>query len=306
MDRTPPGRVRRLLIGLIVLLLAAIAVLLWPRHAATSAVPVVAAAHAPAQRDVAPPRMADAPVDAAPVEAAPAKSGADQVLALRRDAAAGDPVAMRDLAELILRCGFGLSHGASLWQQVDVMSGHMKSADVPLLRAAAARRGALCENLPGDRNAQALEYRQLMQDAAKQGDLLARLRQRSRAWDAEREAALPDDAAALVEEALMSDDPRALYEMAHLYTLMPRAPVQVGIGSSRHDYTALVLLACERGMACGVGSDLVDDMCFMSGTCAEGFDAMMWQSAAAEGVTRDVQARMQWLRTMLDEVDRAR
>lgn len=282
-------------------LLAVIAVLLWPRPAATSVVPAVAAAEAAVQHN-------DRPRPAAPreIQAAPAKTGAERVLALRRDAAAGDPVAMRDLAELILRCGFGTSHGAGLWSQVDFLAGHMKTEHVPLLRAAAARRGALCENLPGERKALALEYRQLLQDAAKQGDLLARLRQRSRASAAQREAALPDDAAALVEDALMSEDPRALYEMASLYTLMPRAPVQAGIRPSRHDHTALVLLACERGMACGVGSDYADDMCIMSGTCAEGLDSMMWQSAEAEGVTRDVQARMQWLRTLLDEVDRAR
>lgn len=291
----------RLLIGLTAVLLAVIAVLLWPRPAATSVVPAVPAAEAAVQRN-------DRPRPAAPreIQAAPAKSGAERVLALRRDVAAGDPVAMRDLAELILRCGFGTSHGAGLWSQVDFLAGHMRTDHVPLLRAAAARRGALCENIPGDRRAQALQYRQLLQDAAKQGDLLARLRQRSRAWDAERETALPDDAAALVEDALISDDPRALYEMAYLYTLRPGAPVQAGIGSSRHDHTALVLLACERGLDCGVGSDYADDICLNSGDCAGGLDSLLWRAAGAEGATKDVQARMQWLRTLLDEVDRAR
>lgn len=213
---------------------------------------------------------------------------------------------MRDLAELILNCGFGTSHGAGLWSQVDFLAGHLKSDHVPLLRAAAARRGAQCENIPGDRKAQVLEYRKLLQDAAEQGDLLARLRQRSRARDAEREAALPNDAAELVEDALMSEDPRALYEMAPLYVLVPRAPIQAGIGSSPHDHTALSLLACERGMDCGVGSDYADNVCLNSGDCAIGVDSMLWRTADAQGVTKDVQARMQWLRTLLDEVDRAR
>mgnify|MGYP006173880593 CR=1 FL=1 len=51
--------------------------------------------------------------------------------------------AMRDLAELILNCGFGTSHGAGLWSQVDFLAGHMRTDHVPLLRAAAARVDAL-------------------------------------------------------------------------------------------------------------------------------------------------------------------
>lgn len=290
-----------MIVLMVAVALAAIVFLLWPRHAATSVVPAASAAQAVAQRDAMPRAAAPSQIEAAPV-----MSGAQRVFALRRDAAAGDPVAMRDLAELILNCGFGVSHGAALWSQVDFLAGYMKTEHVPLLRAAAARRGAQCENIPGDRKAQVLEYRKLLQDAAEQGDLLARLRQRSRAWGAEREAALPDDAEELVEDALISDDPRALYEIAFLYTAWPRAPVHAGIGSSRHDHTALLLLACERGLDCGVGSEHADDMCILGGTCAEGFDAMIWHSIQAEGVTRDVQARMQWLRTVLDEVDRAR
>lgn len=292
-----------MIVLMVAVVLAAIVFLLWPRHAATSVVPAASApaAQAVAQRDAMP--RAAAPSQ---IEAAPATSGAQRVFALRRDAAAGDPVAMRDLAELILNCGFGISHGAALWSQVDFLAGYMKTEHVPLLRAAAARRGAQCENIPGDRKAQVLEYRKLLQDAAEQGDLLARLRQRSRAWGAEREAALPDDAAELVEDALMSEDPRALYEMAHLYVLVPLAPIQAGIGSSPHDHTALSLLACERGMDCGVGSDYADNVCLNSGDCAIGVDSMLWRTADAQGVTKDVQARMQWLRTVLDEVDRAR
>lgn len=301
MDRTSSRNFYRLPAAVIAVVLVAITVFLWPESGALPAASSVPSAEAAAQQDALP-----RPPDAVPVEPAVANNPADRVLALRRDAAAGDPVAMRDLAELILRCGFGTSHGAGLWSQVDFLAGHMRTDHVPLLRAAAARRGALCENIPGDRRAQALQYRQLLQDAAKQGDLLARLRQRSRARDAERETALPDDAAALVEDALISDDPRALYEMAYLYTLRPGAPVQAGIGSSRHDHTALVLLACERGLDCGVGSDYADDICLNSGDCAGGLDSLLWRAAGAEGATKDVQARMQWLRTLLDEVDRAR
>jgi hypothetical protein len=290
-----------LIVVMVAVVLAAMVFQLWPRHAGTHGGAAAPAAGAPAQSDALVPIT---PV--AGIEAAPTETAAAHVLALRRDAAAGDPVAMRDLAELILRCGFGTSYGAGLWRQVETMSGYLKSEQMPFLRAAASRRGALCENIPGERNALALQYRQLLQDAAEQGDLLARLRQRSRAWGAEREAALPDDAEELVEDALISDDPRALYEIAFLYTAWPRAPVHAGIGSSRHDHTALLLLACERGLDCGVGSEHADDMCILGGTCAEGFDAMIWHSIQAEGVTRDVQARMQWLRTVLDEVDRAR
>jgi len=290
-----------MIVLMVAVVLAAIVFLLWPRHAGTHGGAAAPAAGAPAQPDALVPGTLVAAIGAAPTETAAA-----HVLALRRDAAAGDPVAMRDLAELILRCGFGTSYGAGLWRQVESMSGYLKSEQVPFLRAAASRRGALCENIPGERNALALQYRQLLQDAAEQGDLLARLRQRSRAWGAEREAALPDDAAELVEDALMSEDPRALYEMAHLYVLVPLAPIQAGIGSSPHDHTALSLLACERGMDCGVGSDYADNVCLNSGDCAIGVDSMLWRTADAQGVTKDVQVRMQWLRTVLDEVDRAR
>lgn len=234
------------------------------------------------------------------------RAGAATTLALRRDAAAGDPVAMRELAEVILECGFGAWRGAAIGQAVDRVSAHVQPAHHPQLRAAAKRLQAKCDHLPGTRQQLAMQYRQLLQEAADKGDLLARLRQRSRPSSGDQQGPLGDDAAELIEDALMSDDPRALYELAFFYTLVPRAPPYSGLGSSRYDNEAMILLACERGLDCGLTSLHADQLCLMKGDCASTLETDLWRYARAEGTSVALQARMDALRRILDEVDRAR
>lgn len=300
MDRTTPKIARRLLIGAIVVVLAAAAVLLWPER------PQAPEAAGAASVDAVPPN--ERPPAATPSVTPPAagQSAQARMLALRRDAAAGIPAAMRDLADVMQRCGFGQLHGPLFEKHVDEMAAQMKPDQVPLLRAAAARRQALCETIPCTFDEQVQQQRQLLQDAAGKGDLLARLRQRTRAFTQQVKAGLPDDADALIDEALMSSDPRALFELASLHNTSPELLAKAGIGTSKSDHTALVLVACERGLDCSASSEFGDDLCITSAMCTEGIDTVVLNAAAAEGRTEEIQARMQWMRTMLDEVDRAR
>lgn len=301
MDSTTPRNARRLLIGAIVVVLAAIAALLWPER------PKAPEAAGAASVDAVPPNEPP-PAAATPSDTPPAvgQSAQARMLALRRDAAAGIPAAMRDLAEVMQRCGFGKLHGPLFEKHVDEMAAQMKADQVHLLRAAAARRQAQCETIPGTFDEQVQQQRQLLQDAAGKGDLLARLRQRTRAFTAQARAELPDDADALIDEALMSSDPRALFELASLHNTSPELLAKAGMRTTSSDGAALVLVACERGLDCSASSEFGDDLCIASAMCTEDLDTVVLNAAGAEGRTEEVQSRLQWMRTMLDEVDRAR
>ena len=302
MESTPPTRSRRTAVILSCALLALViaAVLLWPRSA-----PPAPALDTHASASPSSPARADAwPARVGQFEST-GRAGAATTLALRRDAAAGDPVAMRELAEVILECGFGAWRGAAIGQAVDRVSAHVQPAHHPQLRAAAKRLQAKCDHLPGTRQQLAVQYRQLLQEAADKGDLIARLRQRSRAFGDEQQV-LPDDAAELVEEALISEDPVALYELSNLYAKLPAEASLVGIGNSTLNNPALILLACERGLDCGLTSRHADQICLNSGECGQTLEGLLWRAADAEGETRALQARVDALRRILDEVDRAR
>lgn len=235
-------------------------------------------------------------------------TAASRVLELRRDAEAGDPVAMRELSELILNCSFGLNRGSDFWSGVESTASRLNPVDQAALRAAATRVGSQCENLRlGSQKEHVLLYRQLLADAAESGDLLARLRQRGRAFTPETQAALPDDADTLIDDALASDDPRALYELSMIYLpTVQRAPPRFGIGSTPYDHTALILLACERGMDCGMESVRHDETCLIGLMCDETFESMVRKQAQGEGEMERVNERLEWLRRLLDEMHSGR
>lgn len=235
-------------------------------------------------------------------------TAASRVLDLRRDAEAGDPVAMRELSELILNCSFGLNRGSDFWSGVESTASRLNPVDQAALRAAATRVGSQCENLPpGTRTDLALRYRQLLADAAEKGDLLARLRQRGRASMPDMQAALPDDADTLIDDALASDDPRALLELSMIYSpVLPKAPPRFGVGSNPDDHTALILLACERGMDCGVGSAHHDALCVVGLMCSDDFEEMVRKQAQGDGEMERVNERLEWLRRLLDEMHSGR
>lgn len=233
--------------------------------------------------------------------AAPGISIGEQILALRNAAAAGDAVAMRDLAELIRSCAFGAHHGADFTRYAELPSPHFGPAQLARYRAAAARMNAQCQHIPGDRHDLVMQFRALLKAAAEKGDLLARLRMRSGALGPKYADIPAEDVHALIDEALMSSDPRALYDVSFLFTTSTSGVADhAGIRTGPYDQEALTLLACERGMDCGVESQLADELCVMGMMCRDTLDAEIMAMATVHGKDRALLARVDWLRTLLE------
>lgn len=301
----PPKRPHKRALTLIGLLLCVVAAVVWWPGQDTSVVGAANGGDVAATRS---PGVSGSQSGAADRPRGNQATAAPRVLELRRDAEAGDPVAMRELSELIRNCGYGLNQGDSFWRGIESTASRMNPVDQAALRAAATRLEAQCENLPpGTRTDLALRSRQLLADAAEKGDLLARLRQRGRARMPEMQAALPDDADTLIDDALASDDPRALYELSMIYSpVLPTAPPRFGVGSHPEDHTALMLLACERGMNCGVGSAHHDAICVIGLMCSADYEEMVRKHAQGEGEMERVNERVEWLRRLLDEMHSSR
>jgi len=200
----------------------------------------------------------------------------------------GDPAAMRDLAELNLRCLMAMGKGpwesARFWQGIDGRAAELVPSEAAYLRAAAQRLHDKCVVLRRDHVGWVQQYRAWMAEAADAGDLTARIR-------LHRSQMIPhsDPAAtsALLDEVLASGDGQAMHDTGMMLMMSGRVlPGYPGQTFGLNDVVALGLLACDNGLACGPGSEVTDGMCLNGHRCSaqeldvqweEQFEPEQWQ-----------------------------
>ncbi|GAB3064390.1 hypothetical protein GCM10027214_33160 [Stenotrophomonas tumulicola] len=141
--------------------------------------------------------------------------------------------------------------------------------------------------------------REWRERAAEAGDLAATIR-----MQAMEEIRDVDAIAGLLDQVIASGDAGSLREIGPLllsYQLAGKSlPGYEGIVFDEFDHYALDLIACERGLDCGQGSSLMDEICLGGLQCtATDFPALLDENLQRSGELHRMQAALRRMRGLL-------
>lgn len=233
----------------------------------------------------------------------------DHVQRLLDKAQAGDATAMRELADIADTC-FMLTLDRIPLENVLLQSEHrlaihQGAAVAAVYRSASERQRVRCNALPRSGTGTRGLREAWRSKAAAAGELTARIQVFRTA-----EQGRPADVAAFLDEALASDDPRALLELVPLLWTATDPAMGVGNGDlpgyEGHDFmgqtpNALSLIACEQGLDCSVGSPLMDMACVGGALCGVQMDlpAHIISGADATGTREELDAALARMHALL-------
>lgn len=223
--------------------------------------------------------------------------------AVKAAADGGDAAAMREIAFTSARCA-GMGHGRQGIQQT--LDGASANLQMHSPEAAAAYRSAgqrlemQCEVLDtwsSDLRAFARLWRER---AAAAGDLTATIR--NTLYDVQRDPAV---AAELLDRVVVSGDAAAIAEMGALLFQVGRGgqslPGYEDLEFDVFDFYAMQMIACERGLACGAGSAMLDDICLAGMQCTfADFPALLWHNVEEDGEAHQLEQAVKKMRGLLE------
>lgn len=194
----------------------------------------------------------------------------------------GDVNAQRRLAELYEKCFLVNLRRASYLEGVESTARlHPDPGAGQQMRLTGERVFAQCGGVDGGQVIPLEAMLAWREQAARQGDLASQL------WLRLRQTATapltPAEYVQLMEQVIAADDVTA---MAYLGSLA-QATAATGAADGDPLITGLAwqITACERGLACGVGSELMDVLCFSTGACMETDATVLLRLMAAEQQT---------------------
>lgn len=191
----------------------------------------------------------------------------------------GDVHAQRRLAELYEKCFLVNLRRASYLDGVESAARvHLDPDAAQQMRLTGERVFAQCGGVDGGQVIPLDAMLAWREQAARQGDLASQL------WLRLRQTAtaplMPAEYGQLMEQVIAGDDATA---MAYLGALA-QGTAATGAAGGDPLITGLAwqITACQRGLACGVGSELMDALCFNTGACTETDGTVVLRLMAAE------------------------
>ena len=229
-----------------------------------------------------------------------------RIWTLKAAAERGDAAAMRELGFVASRCaGMAYAKGGIESAIAAVSANVALHGDAALAgyRGAGQRLRVQCDVLAswsGDLRGYGREWRER---AAEAGDLAATIRMQ--ALEEMRDA---DVVAGLLDHAVASGDAGSLREIGPLllsYQLAGKSlPGYEGISFDEFDHYALNLIACERGLDCGQGSSLMDEICLVELQCtATDLPGLLDETLQRSGELRRLEAALRRMRGLLGDAE---
>lgn len=187
---------------------------------------------------------------------------------LKFDAENGDPKAQRDLATVYGRCmAYSLSP-QKYFDGLRAIAAQAPESAVQMERVI-KKIATDCSEVDGGSAIPLDAYEAWIEQAAKSGDLVAKLRIAARSTD----VVSPKEYQDLVAEALASREPEALFEAGQLLALAP-GNVDLGeygrVSATPYAAYAWAVVACRMGMDCGSDSYVMESVCTNYGSCNRG------------------------------------
>ncbi|MFK3847592.1 hypothetical protein [Stenotrophomonas sp. NPDC078853] len=223
--------------------------------------------------------------------------------AVKTAADGGDAAAMREIAFTSARCA-GMGHGRQgIQHTLDGASANLemhRPEAAAAYRSAGQRLEAQCEVL-STWSSDLRAFGRLWRDrAAEAGDLTATIR--NTLYEAQRD---PQVAAELLDRVIASGDAAAIAEMGALLFQMGRGgqslPGYEGMAFDVFDFYAMQVIACQRGLACGEGSVMLDDICLTGMQCTfADFPALLWHNVEEDGEAHQLEQAMKKMRGLLE------
>lgn len=222
--------------------------------------------------------------------------------ALKQAADHGDAAAMREIAFTSSRCA-GMGHSRQgIQHTLDNVSANLATHSperAAVYRSAGQRLKAQCDVLAGWSNDLRVFGAVWRDRAAEAGDLTASIRKAM--YDAPRD---PQVAVALLDRVVVSGDAAATAEIGLLLLRVSNdgksLPGYEGLAFDVFDFYAMQMIACERGVACGVGSVMLDDICLGGLECTTAdFPALLWHSVEENGEARQLEQALKKMRGLL-------
>lgn len=222
--------------------------------------------------------------------------------ALKQAADHGDAAAMREIAFTSSRCASITNVKYGMQYTLDEVSANlsMHSPEAAAgYRRAGQRLKQQCDVLvswAGDLRAFGRLWRE---HAAAAGDLTATIR--NTLYDVQRD---PQVAAELLDRVVVSGDAQAIAEMGALLFQVGRSgqslPGYEGLEFDVFDFYAMQMVACERGVACGAGSAMLDDICLTGMQCTfADFPALLWHNVEEDGEAHQLEQALKKMRGLL-------
>jgi hypothetical protein len=223
--------------------------------------------------------------------------------ALKAAADRGDAAAMRGIAFTSSRCA-GMGHGRrGIQHTLDAVSANLErhsSESAAVYRRAGQRLKVQCDVLAGWSEDLRGLGRAWRDRAAEAGDLPASIRKVMD--DGQRD---PQAVAALLDRVVISGDAAAMAEMGALLLQASRSghslPGYEGLAFDEFDVYAMQMIACERGLACGDGSVLLDEICLTGLECSSTeFPALVRNNVEEEGQLPGLDHALKKMRGLLE------
>lgn len=239
-------------------------------------------------------------------DASQARGGLSQVhrlWALKAAADRGDAAAMRGIAFTSSRCA-GMGHGRrGIQHTLDAVSANLERhspESAAVYRRAGQRLKVQCDVLAGWSEDLRGLGRAWRDRAAEAGDLPASIRKVMD--DGQRD---PQAVAALLDRVVISGDAAAMAEMGALLLQASRSghslPGYEGLAFDEFDVYAMQMIACERGLACGDGSVLLDEICLTGLECSSTeFPALVRNNVEEEGQLPGLDHALKKMRGLLE------
>jgi len=213
----------------------------------------------------------------------------------------GEAAAQRDLSEIYGRClAIGVSSSSYL-QGIEAIA--KKKADeesANQLLSAARRLIAECAEVDGGAPVPLVAQKLWLQQAAKGGDLTARVRFEMYYPSESSDYPVP----VLLEEALSKGDAAALFDLGQvLGTGRTDLGASYG-GALAGDYGAyaLSIVACQRGLDCGSESAVMRSICLNTSECnSASYEDFIRDHLVAAGDLESLNARVAAVSTLIPE-----
>lgn len=239
-------------------------------------------------------------------DASQARGGLSQVhrlWALKAAADRGDAAAMREIAFTSSRCA-GMGHGRrGIQHTLDAVSANLERHSPKAAagyRRAGQRLKVQCDVLAGWSEDLRGLGRAWRDRAAEAGDVPASIRKAME--DGQRD---PQAVAALLDRVVISGDAAAMAEIGVLLFQTsrggPSVPGYEGLSFDVFDLYAMQMIACERGLACGDGSVLLDEICLTGLECSSTeFPALVRSNVEDEGQVLQLERALKKIRGLLE------
>ncbi|CAD7378228.1 hypothetical protein X12_001142 [Xanthomonas arboricola] len=214
-------------------------------------------------------------------------------------AEAGDPIAQRQLAETYERCAMYSLSPQKFAGTLDSFS-ELKKENSARYKQIKDRTSHYCSQVDGGEAIPLDAIELWYAEAAKRGDLIARLKVAS------RKTMSSDDYRDLIAKAIESKDAEAIFAVDEVLS-NPAASVELESfapgGSGNYSEYAWALAGCRAGADCGQGSYRLDMACISYGVCnSSSYEELIRKNLVPPGQLKALDKEVEKIRLMMDAI----